>query len=563
MQLLTLLATLSVPAAAWASPYPHQQLHHRAPTNFSVGQTVETTSGSITGHASSKYSEVSEYLGIPFGQPPVGNLRFAAPVRYEGSGAINASTFGNTCATKQSSSSAGPTAEQIAFSNITAVGLEFLGATTAPDVVYSEDCLYLNIWTKPQTGEAKKAVMVYLYGGGFSSGSSSLSVYNGATLAEKQDVIVVNFNYRVSILGFPGNPSAQGNLAFLDQRLALEWIRDNIASFGGDPSRITLFGQSAGGASTDYYSYAYASDPIVAGLIEQSGTAFSFGLPYPAPTIAANWYTVTSAVGCGNSSTDPTTQLSCMRNASTDAIFAAIPTSGISALLPPFGPTIDGSLVFANYSAIPAPNIPLLVGSNDYEAGLFRTELALSGVAFADADWEELNLSSYTCPIGQRANASYIASSSSSSTTATTTATTSDDNDCSCSHSAPVWRYRWHGVFPNVNISSEAGAFHGIELQLLFGTTFSSPADTEAEIAVEKYIQGAWTTFAKDPVQGLLGYEGGWPTYDPAEKTLIRLAYGNELGDGTNLAFPEQYDEACAGASLTELICRVFGVCSM
>jgi cholinesterase len=92
-----------------------------------------------------------------------------------------------------SSSSSAPTAEQIAFSNITAVGLEFLSATTAADVVYSEDCLYLNIWTKPQSGEAKKAVMVYLYGGGFSSGSSSVSVYNGAALAEKEDVIIVNF----------------------------------------------------------------------------------------------------------------------------------------------------------------------------------------------------------------------------------------------------------------------------------------------------------------------------------------------------------------------------------
>ncbi|PQE26535.1 hypothetical protein CJF30_00001287 [Rutstroemia sp. NJR-2017a BBW] len=532
MQLLTLLPLLCIPTV-WASPH-----HRRQTSNFTVGQTVTTTSGSVTGHAASAYSEVSEYLGIPFGQPPVGNLRFAAPVRYSGSGAINASTFGNTCATLRSSSSSPPTAQQLAFSNITAVGLEFLGATTAADVVYSEDCLYLNIWTKPQSGEAKKAVMVYLYGGGFSSGSSSVSVYNGAALVEKEDVIIVNFNYRVSILGFPGNPSSQGNLGFLDQRLALEWIRDNIASFGGDPTRITLFGQSAGGASTDYYSYAFSSDPIVHALIEQSGTAFSFGLPYPAATIAQNWYTVTSAVGCGNASSDATAQLSCMRNVSTDAIFAAVPTSGVNALLSPFGPTVDGTLVFANYSAIPAPALPLLVGSNDYEAGLFRTELALGGVAFADSDWEEMNLSSYTCPIGQRANASYIASSTSTS-------------------------YRWHGVFPNVNISSEAGAFHGIELQLLFGTTFSSPADTPAELAVEKYIQGAWTTFAKDPVNGLQNYEGGWPVYDPAEKTLIRLAYGNELGDGTNLEYPEVYDAACAEASLGDLLCRIFGECSL
>jgi cholinesterase len=90
MQLLTVLTLLSVPTV-WASPHAHP--HRRQTANFTVGQTVDTTSGSVTGHAASAYSEVSEYLGIPFGQPPVGNLRFAAPVRYSGSGAINASTF--------------------------------------------------------------------------------------------------------------------------------------------------------------------------------------------------------------------------------------------------------------------------------------------------------------------------------------------------------------------------------------------------------------------------------------------------------------------------------------
>ena len=84
-------------------------------------------------------------------------------------------------------------------------------------------------------------------------------------------------SYRLNIFGFPGSPNATQNLGLLDQRLAVEWVRDNIAGFGGDPTRITLFGQSAGGASVDYYSYAWTSDPIVAGFIPESGTAFGLG----------------------------------------------------------------------------------------------------------------------------------------------------------------------------------------------------------------------------------------------------------------------------------------------
>lgn len=350
-----------------------------------------------------------------------------------------------------------------------------------------------------------------------------------------QSVKLTHFDsYRVSILGFPGNPAGPNNLAFLDQRLAMEWVRDNIANFGGDPSRITLFGQSAGAASVDYYSYAYASDPIAAGFIAESGTTQLSGLPYAETTSATNWYEVTAAVGCGNATTNSTALLACMRAIPYNTILSAVPTSGLSAIFSAFGPTVDNITVFADYSEQTPASLPMLIGSNDYEPGTWKTQLALSNVTYADYLWDEMNLAGFTCLAGIRANLSIAAGN-------------------------PTWRYRFHGIFPNTNISSEGGAYHGAELTLIFGTEFAAPPSTENEVEVANYVQGAWVAFAKDPVDGLSCYEDGWPTYDPAEETLIRLAYNNSVG--TNLAVPDLYDAECADVTIAELVCEVFGVC--
>jgi len=398
---------------------------------------------------------------------------------------------------------------------------------------YSEDCLYLNVWTKPQTGEDKKAVLVWIYGGGFNSGSAAIPGNNGANIAELEDVVVVSFkwvfllhlpaqvliahSYRLSILGFPGNPAGPNNLALLDQRLAIEWVRDNIEKFGGDKSRVTLFGQSAGSVSVDLYSYAWVKDPIASGFIAESGTAFSWGLPHAKADIAASWFTVTATLGCGNASSDSTSVLSCMRSKTSTAILGALPAaSGIAAVLGYFGPTIDDTVVFANYSDRTPAKLPVLVGSNNYEAGYFRTEFALANMTVPDLYWDEYTLQDFTCPAGIRANASVTANS-------------------------PIWRYRYFGDFPNTRISSEAGAWHGAEMPIIFDTMPSDPASTPEEISISSYMRGAWAAFAKDPVKGLTTY--GWPSYDVTKDTLIRLAYDNITG--TNAVNPAMYDANC------------------
>ena len=332
-------------------------------------------------------------------------------------------------------------------------------------------------------------------------------------------------SYRLNIFGFPGSPNTTQNLGLLDQRLAVEWVRDNVAAFGGDPSRITLFGQSAGGASVDYYSYAWTNDPIVAGFIPESGTVIGLGQATPEQS-AKQWFNVTSTLGCGDASSNSDDVLTCMRGKNYTSILAAIPSSGSSGT-DGFGPTIDNVVVFSDYlNRSAAGNFskrPMLTGNTDYEAGLFRTVAALSGSFMSDTYWDGFNQVVFDCPASARAN-------------------------ISVANNVTTWRYRWFGVFPNTRLTSapESGAWHASELSILFNTSPSGPgipANTPEEIAIGTYLRGAWAAFAKDPTNGLKNYGGGWPTYVPGQETLIRLAYQNMTG--TNVALSSTYDTFC------------------
>jgi cholinesterase len=344
--------------------------------------------------------------------------------------------------------------------------------------------------------------------------------------------LLTSNSYRLNIFGFPGSPNATNNLGLLDQRLATEWVRNNIAKFGGDPTRITLFGQSAGGASVDYYSYAWTSDPIVAGFIPESGTALGLGQRTPEQS-AASWYTVSAKLGCGGASSGGATVLSCMRTKNYTSILQALPSGGITGGTG-FGPTIDNVVVFSDYlNRSAAGNFikrPMLVGNADNEAGLFRAVAAIQGNSskFSDSYWDSFNLLGFVCPAAARAN-------------------------ISVANGVPTWRYRWFGEFPNTIITTvpDSGAWHASELPVLFN--YSPPSDlgipvsTLEEIAIGNYFRGAWATFAKDPVNGLRTYGAGngtgWPTYVPGGNTLVRLAYQNLTGP--NLAPSQMYDSTC------------------
>ncbi|KAF2404882.1 carboxylesterase [Trichodelitschia bisporula] len=488
---------------------------------FRPGGPVVTTSGHIVGQASSWQPSVSEYLGIPFAQPPVGPLRFAAPKPFNNKGHISATKWGASCPANVAS----PPNSTITYTSVAATVFGILGQ--AGDT-FDEDCLTLNVWSAPGKGEKAKAVMIWIYGGGFNTGNSRSPAYNGARLAAEQDVVVVSVNYRVNIFGFPGAPFLPDlNLGLLDQRLGVEWVRDNIAAFGGDPKRIVLFGESAGGGSVDYHSFAFTKDPIVTGYIPESGSAAN--IPGSSTNRSLSWYGASAQAGCGGAEAGAKT-LECMRSKKWTDILSAIKVSGGAAGgMTQFGPTADGKVIFNDYAARRAAGnfhkAPMLVGNNNNEGGL--SALIAAGPP-KTASSPKSNARRQAAP-----NLDFIGCGPHAAALARRNA------------GVNAWRYLYSGEWPNQDIGTP-GAWHGAEIGIVFGTTeyLSHRPDTEEEKKLETKVMGAWSAFAKDPVNGLVKL--GWPVYDPAKPTLIRIGGPNS----SEIAFVDRakLDAGCPAA---------------
>jgi para-nitrobenzyl esterase len=198
-----------------------------------AGDPIATHSGKLSGTQLS--SGVRAYLGIPYARPPIGERRWAAPQPIQWDGVWNADRTGPEC---------------IQVLRPHNINHYFSEEPTG------EDCLYLNVWVPPKASASDKLpVVVFIYGGGGTVGSSGMAVYAGEQVAER-GAIFVNFNYRVGILGFLAHPELtreqgghSGNYGYLDQNAALRWVHDNIAAFGGDPAKVLITGQSFGASS--------------------------------------------------------------------------------------------------------------------------------------------------------------------------------------------------------------------------------------------------------------------------------------------------------------------------
>jgi para-nitrobenzyl esterase len=203
---------------------------------------------------------ISTYFGIPFAKPPVGELRWKAPVP--------ADKWTGVKETKK-------------FSARPVQGLVFGDMNSWSDGV-SEDCLYLNVWTPAKRNTKDLPVLVYFYGGGFVAGDASEPRYNGESMA-REGVVVVTVNYRLGVFGFLAHPElsaeaaykASGNYGLLDQTLALQWVKENISSFGGNPNQVTIAGESAGSISVSYQMASPLAKNLIHGAIGESGAGIN------------------------------------------------------------------------------------------------------------------------------------------------------------------------------------------------------------------------------------------------------------------------------------------------
>ena len=276
--------------------------------------------------------DVSVWYGIPYAQPPVGNLRFRHPRPIDKWEGIKETTKPpNSCVQIRDTMFPG-----------------FAGAEMwNPNTPVSEDCLYINV-AVPKPHPKDSAVLLWIYGGGFYSGTSTLEVYDPRVLASEENIIVVSFQYRVASLGFLyfDTEDVPGNAGMFDQLMALQWVKANIAAFGGNPENITIFGESAGGASVSFHLLSPLSRNLFSQAIMQSASAMvPWGIITKEESIMRG-LRLAEALGCPSHRSNIRQVIDCLRQENaTDLVNKEWDGIAIGIAEFPFVPIIDGSFL--------------------------------------------------------------------------------------------------------------------------------------------------------------------------------------------------------------------------
>ncbi len=471
---------------------------------------VETRSGKVEGF---ERDGVQVFRGIPYAAPPVGELRWQLPRPEE-------SWAGTRDATSFSAQSA-----QTEFALAKMMG--------ESQPAYSEDSLYLNVWT-PACDDARRPVMVWIHGGAFIWGAGDTPWYDGTKFATHGDVVVVTINYRLGPFGFmhlsdlfDGEFTGSGNAGIADQIAALEWVRDCIAAFGGDPEQVTVFGESAGAASVGTLLGSPRARGLFRGAILESGAASWVSTRARATGIAER---VVNNLGIRAGDT------AALLAVSTDAVLAALPEfreDGVAAL--PFQPVVDGVvLAEAPLAAIAAGNaagVRVLTGTNATEMTLFT--LADPGMGTLDDGGIRTRLDGVFGPEGPSVLASYRARRPDATPQELWLALSTDAVfripavrllEAQVPH-APVWSYLF--TFESPVFGGILRSTHALEIPFVFDTLDGTGADMLTGTGPERQgiadaMHRAWITFARDADPQHPGIPS-WPQYELGRRATMRF----------------------------------------
>jgi para-nitrobenzyl esterase len=488
---------------------------------------VRVDSGELRGSVD---DGVASFKGVPFAAPPVGDLRWRPPQPVAPWKGVRAATeFGANCM-------------QGRFGPPPAAG------AAAP----SEDCLFLNIWRPASaTPRAKLPVMVWIHGGGFVGGSGSSPNTNGTQFA-KQGVVLVAANYRLGRFGFFAHPAlsrerpdeTKGNYAYMDQIAALQWIKRNIAGFGGDPNNVTIFGFSAGGVSV----HSLIASPLARGLfhkaiVESGGSRDSVltARPMKADGVDPNYPVSAETIGIqfarsmGIEGQDESALMK-LRALTAEEVLrgpSGQPGSG-GAPAYELTPVLDGRLITETaetaYKAKRQPRIPILVGSNSADTAGNRIRATTKEQFFARfGQWSAQAKTAYD-PDG-------------STDLATMVSRANDDfgqgeparfaADAFAANGSPAYRYRFSYVQSAMRERMRGGAPHGGEISFVFGTLAARPGATLSpeDQAISRMAQSYWVNFARTGDPNGAGLPA-WPRHDPRKDLIFEFRRDGSAGAG-------------------------------
>ncbi len=453
-----------------------------AACGFAQSQTaIRIDTGPIAGKEA---GGVRAWLGIPYAAPPVGALRWRppqAPARWEGVRAM----------------------ERVGAACIQGTG----GGMAAAQMAQSEDCLTLNVWAPKNARQA--AVMVWIHGGGFVTGSGGSPIFDGAALARK-GVVLVTINYRLGDLGFFAHPELTreshgepaANFGLMDQIAALRWVRGNVAAFGGDPAKVTVFGESAGAVSVYLLMISPPARGLFARAIAESGPVFG-----PMRTLAE-----LENGGVERARTWGAATLEALR---------ALPAQTFThSSLREAGPAIDGKYVPEGpreaFAAGRQAPIPFLLGANSFEASL----MGLYGAA--GGRFQQLAARG-----GETAQQLYAGSLDATSPRIFTDAAFLEPTRFFAARmektAAPAYLYYFSYVAERRRDGSQ-GAPHGGEIRFVFGNEggLLAPPFTAADRLVADRVSSLWVNFAKSGDPNGPGLPA-WPAYRAAEDRLLEI----------------------------------------